>query len=69
MTNSAAVALVVWRLLLDDDDDDRVLPRLVTMKWYCRRNHVAIFDIKASRVMVWRGRERTGFFKMKGAQT
>ena len=73
MTNNAAVALVVRRLLLDDDDDDdRVLLRLVAMKRYCRRNHAAIFDIKAGRGMGGKEGERaTGFFSylLKGAQT
>ena len=72
MTNNAAVALVVRRLLLDDDDDDRVLLRLVAMKRYCRRNHAAIFDIKAGCGMGGKEGERaTGFFSylLKGAQT
>jgi hypothetical protein len=61
MTNNAAAALVVRRLLLDDDDDDRVPLRLVAMKRYCRRDHAAIFDIDANRVMGELWRERTGF--------
>ena len=58
MTNNAAAALVVRRLLLDDDDDDRVPLRLVAMKRYCRRDHAAIFDIDANRVMHGGGVER-----------